>query len=93
MEKLTEQHHMIDGEIHTRHHVHSFSMGDVEDPELLAAQPLYEWQQTDKGSWVMKHCKDPTYHIGADPATFGYKVSITAYMTAKRYTEFALKFL
>jgi hypothetical protein len=84
---------MINGEVYTRHHVHSFSMGDVDDVDIYVAQPLYEWQQTPKGRWVMKHCKDPTYHVGADNLTFGYRVSITAYMTAKRYTEFALKFL
>lgn len=92
-EKLTQKHHLIDGEVYTRRNIHRFLMGDVEDPELYAAQPIWEWQQTDMGQWVMKHCKDPTFHTYADPVTYGYKILITAYMTDKRYTEFALKFL
>ena len=37
--------------------LHEFSMGDVEDPYLYAGFPIYEWQQTDKGKWVMAHAK------------------------------------
>ena len=33
--------------------VHEISMGDVEDPDLYIAQPIYEWQQTDAGKYVM----------------------------------------
>jgi len=92
-EKLTEKCHIIDGELYTRRDIYRFRMGDVEDPVLYAAQPLWEWQQTAMGQWVMKHCKDPTFHTCADPVTFGYMILITAHMTDKRYTEFALKFL
>lgn len=91
--KLSQKHHMIDGEVYTRHKIHQFKMGDVEDPELYAAQPIWEWQNTPMGQWVMTHCKDPTFHTYQDPANFGYDIVITAYMTGKRYTEFALKFL
>jgi hypothetical protein len=35
--------------------VHNFPMGDVEDPDLYAASPLYEWQQSEAGAWVMAH--------------------------------------
>ena len=27
--------------------VHEIKMGDVEDPDLFVASPIYEWQQTD----------------------------------------------
>lgn len=91
--KLTQKYHLIDGEVYTRRDIHRFRMGDVEDPALYAAQPLWEWQQTDMGKWVMKHCKDPTFHTYPDPVNFGYTILITAHMTDKRYTEFALKFL
>lgn len=55
---------------------YTFNMGDVEDPEIYAAQPIYEWQQTEQGKWVMKHCKDPTFSIGSDPAYMGYKITL-----------------
>lgn len=55
---------------------HSFRMGDVDDPEIYAAQPIWEWQQTEAGKWVMEHCKDPTYSIGPDGQSWGHRVRI-----------------
>ena len=92
-EQLTQKHHVIDGEVYTRRDIHRLRMGDVEDPELYAAFPISEWQQTVMGQWVMKHCKDPTFHTRVDPVAYGYMILITAYMTDRRYTEFALRFL
>ena len=55
---------------------HSFKMGDVEDPEIYAAQPIWDWQQTEQGQWVMTHCADPTYSIGSDPHYMGYRITL-----------------
>ena len=55
---------------------HTFNIGDVEDPEIYAAQPILEWQQTEHGRWVMEHCPDPKYHIGAAPTNWGHAVNI-----------------
>jgi hypothetical protein len=41
--------------------VHEFNMGDVEDPDLYAAQPLYEWQQSEQGKWIMEHAVEPPF--------------------------------
>jgi len=60
---------------------HSFRMGDVEDPEIYAAQPIYEWQQTEHGKWVMSNCADPTYRIGPDPNYMGYKITLYGELT------------
>ena len=54
---------------------HSFRMGDVEDPEIYAAQPIYEWQQTEHGQWVLAHCDDPVFHIGPD--YMGFKITLS----------------
>jgi hypothetical protein len=70
---------------------HSFGMGDVEDPELYAAQPLYEWQQTEKGQWVMKHCSDPRYIVRPDVNTFGHKITVYGEVEDKLATEYLLK--
>jgi len=35
--------------------VHEFLMGDVEDPDLYAADPLIKWEQSEIGQWVMKN--------------------------------------
>ena len=71
---------------------HEFNLGDVEDPEIYAAQPLYEWQTTEMGEWVMKHCPDPTYQISVDPHTWGYKVIIHGDLSAEDAIYFTLKY-
>ena len=54
--------------------VHSFTMGDVEDPDLYAAQPIHEWQQSEQGQWVMEHAVEtPFWHRSVDPASYGHK--------------------
>ena len=78
-------------EVYERRLVHSFSMSDVEDPELYAALPIGEWQATEKGKWVMKHCYDPAFHIHTDYQQYGYRVNIIAGITPKRWTEFVLR--
>jgi len=70
---------------------HSFGMGDVEDPELYAAQPLYEWQQTDQGQWVMKNCTDPQYIIRPDVNTFGHKIIVHGELEDQLATEYLLR--
>jgi hypothetical protein len=70
---------------------HTFGMGDVEDPELYAAQPLYEWQQTDQGQWVMKNCSDPQYIIRPDISTFGHKIIVHGEVEDQLATEYLLR--
>ena len=88
---LQSKYRLFGDEVYERRVVHHFLMGDVEDPDLYIASPIYNWQQTEHGSWVMKHGKDPVYHTFADPVNFGYKVVITAYITPKRWTEYVLR--
>ena len=72
--------------------VHEFTMGDVEDPDLYAAQPLWEWQQSEFGQWVMKNAADtPTWHRMADPMSYGYKYRITAKFMGPCLTEMLLR--
>lgn len=56
---------------------HTFRIGDVDDVEIYAAQPLWEWQQTEQGQWVMEHCADPTYSIQPDGGSWGHRVIVT----------------
>lgn len=73
--------------------VHHFLMGDVEDPDLMAAQPLWEWEKSDIGQWVMRNAADtPTWHRIADPTTFGYKYQIRAKLMGPALTEWILKY-
>lgn len=70
---------------------HSFTMGDVDDPEIYAAQPIYEWQQTEHGRWVMDHAHDLTFRCGSKPHTFGYHVTIRGGLEPKHATEYFLR--
>ena len=73
--------------------VHSFRMGDVEDPDLYAAQPLIEWEKSEKGQWVMANAVEtPSWHRMADPMTFGYQYQIRAKLQGARLTEWLLKY-
>ena len=79
-------------EVYERRMVYKIELGDVEDPEIYAAQPLLDWQASDHGQWVMAHGLDPTYHMQADYMNYGYVIKVTAYITPKRWTEYCLRF-
>ena len=73
--------------------VFQFSMGDVEDPDLYAAQPLMEWEQSEQGQWVIKNAHEtPTWHRMADPMNFGHKYCIRAKLMGSALTEWFLKY-
>lgn len=84
----------IDDKAHKIHKVivHSFQMGDVEDPDLFAAEPLIEWQNSEIGVWIMKHSVEvPMWNRMADPISFGHKYVITAWLKDIDYTFWVLK--
>jgi hypothetical protein len=67
-------------------------MGDVEDPDIYAAQPIWEWQQTEHGKWCMKHSQDkPTFFCNPDPVSMGYQVVIMGQLTERDLIFFNLK--
>ena len=70
---------------------HSFRMGDVDDPEIYAAMPIHEWEQTEQGQWVMEHCKDPKFNLLPDPSWLGHRVIIYGSLEDKDATYFNLK--
>jgi hypothetical protein len=73
--------------------VHTISMGDVEDPDLMVAEPIYQWQQTDHGKWVMENSAEPPmWNRYIDPASFGHKYMISATFEGKKLTEYYLRF-
>ena len=73
--------------------VHRFMMGDVEDPDLYAAQPLNEWQESPAGQFVMKHAIDtPEWHRHLDHSHYGHQYTIVAELEMKKLSEFYLRF-
>jgi len=73
--------------------VHEFSMGDVEDPDLYAAQPISEWQDSAAGQFVMTHAVEKPYWTRrVDQYSYGYQYAIVARMREPDQTFFRLKF-
>jgi hypothetical protein len=72
--------------------VHHFPMGDVEDPDLYAASPLYEWQQSEAGAWVMEHAVEPPFWTRQpDMESYGYRYYVVARLKEADQTYFKLK--
>ena len=73
--------------------VHEFQMGDVEDPDLYAAEPLMAWEKSEAGQWCMKNAADtPTWYRMADPMSYGYKYQIHAKLMGPALTEWLLRY-
>ena len=72
--------------------VYKFKMGDVEDPDLYAAQPIWDWQNTDLGKWVMeKAVEPPMWHKQQNIGQYGWDFAITAKLKDIDYTFWTLK--
>lgn len=73
--------------------VHRFRISDVDDPEIYAAEPLWEWQQSEQGQFVMTHAIDaPVFHKNLNQSSFEYEYAIVAELEKKKLTEYYLKF-
>lgn len=72
--------------------VHHFPMGDVEDPDLYAADSLYKWQQSEAGAWVMAHAVEPPFWVRqSDIDSYGYRYYIVARLREQDQTFWSLK--
>ena len=71
--------------------VHEFMMGDVEDPDLFAAQHLWDWEKTDAGNWVMNN-SEPTASWHRIPDGYGWRYEIRAYLTSEQLMYYRLRF-
>jgi hypothetical protein len=51
---------------------------NVDDPAVYAAEPLYEWLQTEQGRYCQKHFANLTYHLFTDVDGYGHVCVVTA---------------
>jgi hypothetical protein len=71
--------------------VHEIRMGDVEDPDLFVASPIWEWQQTPPGKFVMEHAVEKPYWISSvDYASYGTMYKIIARLSEQNETFWRL---
>jgi hypothetical protein len=91
---MDKKYKIIDDRVHEIHNVvvHRFKMGDVEDPDLYAATPLLEWQESEQGKWIMERAIDkPMWHRQSDPMNYNYEYAITAQLKERDYTHWLVK--
>ena len=73
--------------------VHKIRMGDVEDPDIMVADPIWKWQQSDEGKWIMEKSKQqPMWKRQVDPSTYGYVYTIHAWLDGQDLTYWKLKY-
>jgi hypothetical protein len=73
--------------------VHTFNIGDAEDPDLIAGFSIQDWQKSESGRWVYENCVETPYWIRAmDHLSYGYQYRIVARLTKQNETFFKLKF-
>jgi hypothetical protein len=73
--------------------VHTIKMGDVEDPDLYVAEPIWNWQQTEAGKWIMENSKEqPMWNRSPDPYNYGHSYDIIAWLEEKDLTYWKLKY-
>lgn len=73
--------------------VHKFDLSDVEDPDIYAAGPMFDWERSEAGQFVMEHAIDkPEWHRHMDPMWMGYRYIIIAELEKKKLSEFYLRF-
>lgn len=74
--------------------VHEFLMGDVDDPEIHMAAPIWEWQQSPAGAWIMEHAVEKPYWTKrVDMPTYGYRCTIVARLSEADEVFFRLKYV
>ena len=71
--------------------LHEFTMSWIEDLEVHAAVPIYEWQQTEAGKWCMEKAEDVHWVRETDHSMMEDRVKIIGTLTDKYATFYALK--
>lgn len=67
-------------------------MGDVEDPDLYAAEPLWKWQQSEMGKWVMEHSVEtPMWHRQISPNQYHVDYAVEAWLKGADHSFWQLK--
>jgi arginine exporter protein ArgO len=66
-------------------------MGDVEDVEIYAAEPIYQWQQTPEGKFCMEKATDIHWVTTPNPHIYGHTIKIIGTLEDKYATFWALK--
>jgi hypothetical protein len=59
--------------------VYRFKVGDVDDPDLYIAEPIWDWQKSEAGKFVLEHAiETPSWHRHLNHMMYGYEYVIVA---------------
>lgn len=73
--------------------VHKFSVGDVADPEIYAADPIYKWEKSEVGQWVMQNAVEtPVFIKSKNFEYYSQEFVIMAKLSPEKYTYWKLKY-
>jgi hypothetical protein len=72
--------------------VHTLTICTVNRPNLFVTDPLYEWQISDQGRWVLEHAVElPVTKIIMEPHIWVYTYKVIAKLREIDITEFYLR--
>ena len=83
---------IFNGRIYERHILDktSYTLEEALCPNSVNS---YErWRTTERATWILRHGKEIEYHTWDEHATQMKVVTITAFVTPERWTEFLLRF-
>jgi hypothetical protein len=80
---------------HYKVHVHTINFGsmDIDDPDIYVAEPLWQWEHSERGQFVMHNSLvQPSFHKSTDVyGSISYK--IVAYFDEKTLIYWKLKYV
>ncbi len=72
--------------------VYRFKVCDSDDPDLYAAQPLWEWQNSDRGKFVIENAiETPIWQKQLDHSSFCYNFAVIAELPKSKLSEYYLR--
>lgn len=84
-----------DNKIKTVHTVvvHRAGVYDIVDPIVHAASPIYEWEHSEAGQYVINNAEEtPIWKQHLDITTYRYIFVVVAKLEEKKLSEFYLRF-
>lgn len=68
-------------------------VGDVDDPDVYAGEPLHQWLSSPAGQWCKEHAiEDMIWQRQIDPERFAYHYAVIAQLSEQDHTWYKLKF-
>ena len=72
--------------------VHRLTIGDSDDPEIIAGFVLGGWADTEKGQWCKENIHDLTYVCRPNMDTWGFDIIVHGEINdPKKITEYFIR--